>query len=353
MIQAFTKPGDLVLDPFMGGGTTLIEARTLGREVIGSDLNSLAVFLANAKTVLYTPKDLEAVRQWVHTFACSLDVHASQPLGEFELPELNGMQQLNTWRIRKAIGIALRDLKSLEASRARKLAKCVVLRTAQWALDCRSVVPSISDFKDHMKVAAKDMLKGASDFARAVRTSEKSLGYLPRVNCLNTSAASVHLQPIWKRHGAPALVLTSPPYPGVHVLYHRWQIRGRRETSVPFWISGTTDGNGAAFYTFGDRKQKNLAGYFQAVEENFAAVGEVCNSNTVIVQLIAFSEPEDQLPRYLAAMKQAGLREITVSSSRHKSGERIWRSVPNRKWYAEQKSTIGSASEVVLFHKKR
>jgi tRNA G10 N-methylase Trm11 len=32
----------LVLDPYMGGGTTLVEALIAGRNVVGNDLNSLA-----------------------------------------------------------------------------------------------------------------------------------------------------------------------------------------------------------------------------------------------------------------------------------------------------------------------
>ena len=31
VIDIFTEPGDLVLDPFMGGGTTLVAARLSGR----------------------------------------------------------------------------------------------------------------------------------------------------------------------------------------------------------------------------------------------------------------------------------------------------------------------------------
>ena len=42
----------------------------------------------------------------------------------------------------------------------------------------------------------------------------------------------------------PKLVLTSPPYPGVYVNYHRWKLRGRREIPAPYWIAGREDGNG-------------------------------------------------------------------------------------------------------------
>ena len=42
--ELFSKPSDLVYDPYMGGGTTVVEAMVRGRDAVGSDLNSLSVF---------------------------------------------------------------------------------------------------------------------------------------------------------------------------------------------------------------------------------------------------------------------------------------------------------------------
>ncbi|MEI6613737.1 MAG: DNA methyltransferase, partial [Chrysiogenales bacterium] len=65
-IKYFTKPGETVYDPFMGGGTTLVEAMRLGRRSIGTDINSLAVFVSKVKTTLLSDNDIYAVHKWVN-----------------------------------------------------------------------------------------------------------------------------------------------------------------------------------------------------------------------------------------------------------------------------------------------
>lgn len=45
LILMYTKPGEVVLDPMVGSGTTCIEARLLGRNCIGVDINYNSVIL--------------------------------------------------------------------------------------------------------------------------------------------------------------------------------------------------------------------------------------------------------------------------------------------------------------------
>ena len=53
-ITALTQPGDAVLDPMMGSGTTLVEAQAAERKAMGFDTDPLAVRITKAKT---TPID--------------------------------------------------------------------------------------------------------------------------------------------------------------------------------------------------------------------------------------------------------------------------------------------------------
>ena len=48
-IQRYSKPGDLVVDPFSGRGTTPLQARVEGRRTISNDLNPLGYVLSRAK----------------------------------------------------------------------------------------------------------------------------------------------------------------------------------------------------------------------------------------------------------------------------------------------------------------
>jgi len=49
VILNYSEKGDLVLDPMVGGGTTLIEARLLNRNAIGYDVNQNAVNISNER----------------------------------------------------------------------------------------------------------------------------------------------------------------------------------------------------------------------------------------------------------------------------------------------------------------
>ena len=58
-IERLTQPGDRVYDPFMGRGTTLLEAGLLGRIPLGCDINPLSVVLARPRLRLPMLEEVE------------------------------------------------------------------------------------------------------------------------------------------------------------------------------------------------------------------------------------------------------------------------------------------------------
>ncbi len=62
LVRSVSMPGATVLDPFCGSGTVLVEAMIAGRRAVGTDLNPLAVRLAQLKaTPLAAPEREELV----------------------------------------------------------------------------------------------------------------------------------------------------------------------------------------------------------------------------------------------------------------------------------------------------
>ena len=63
LIEHYTRPGDVVLDPFCGSGMTGVAATSLGRKVLLSDLSPAAVFIAyNLNTPIDHNRYLNAVQ---------------------------------------------------------------------------------------------------------------------------------------------------------------------------------------------------------------------------------------------------------------------------------------------------
>lgn len=349
-IETFTVPGETILDPYVGGGTSLVEAMALGRHGMGVDISELADFISTVKTTILDDNELNELRKWADRVGKA--IHLGKPSIYFSRYAENGyyrhLDAPSRWRFRHAIEQALGTAIALHSPRLEAFARCVILRTAQWALDSRRTLPSLSEFRTRMRDYADQMIRGLVE----LRTAYSSHWISSEIRILNESAANLDIATALGKLPAPALVITSPPYPGIHVLYHRWQVDGRKETPAPFWIANKMDGSGLSYYTMGDRNNPGLHSYFSNLQASTTAFARILADDTLIVQIVAFSTPEWQLPRYLEVMNQAGLEEQFLSVLNTEKDGRLWRSVPNRRWYAGQRGTTPGSQEVVLFHRK-
>jgi DNA modification methylase len=346
-IKHFSSPGDLVLDPYMGGGTSIIEALVANRKIVGNDLNSLAVFIAKVKTTPLNQNELDCVRNWADEIV---------PLINYTWPhddlcsiiDKDKTINLNIIRgrfLKKAIAIAIRTIENLPNENTKNFVKCALLKTSKWALDGRKKHTSLSEFRKCLSGNTHEMLYGLHELCKSVRSFSHTL--------IEGDAAKINKAPIFtQRCNRADLVITSPPYPGVHVLYHRWQVDGRHETPAPYWIAGCEDGEAESYYNFGSRHQYKLQTYFDTSLNTLKSIREVMRDGAFIVQMISFNDPRKYLPLYLQNMEKADFEEIFPTGLRKNgAARRIWRQVPNRRWHASLQGKTSSSREVVIVHR--
>lgn len=349
-IKAFTRPGDYCFDPHVGGGTTLVEALALGRHAVGIDISTLAEFVTSVKTTVFSEAELDRLLSWSKRVPKAIGIRRSSI--HFEdynaLGYYKHLDHPERWRLRKAIEQGLGAAIRLDAPKLEAFGRCAVLRTAQWALDGRAKLPSLDDFRNFLGITSCEMVEGA----RALRTAVRMHDERPEVRVINRSAAGIENEALLLDYPPPQLVLTSPPYPGVHVLYHRFQVDGRKESALPFMIAGKLDGAGSSYYTMGDRKYPQLATYYANIKGTMSSVAALADEHTVIVQMVAFSDVKWQLPRYLETMEEAGLQEFFLPTLKAERDGRLWRSVPGRRWYSDQRGETPGSQEVVLIHRR-
>lgn len=341
-IDEFTEPGEVVMDPFVGGGTSAVEALASGRRFVGFDLNPLAILLTKAKTTPLSSRDRHALREWVLSSFPGPQPHSLGPRSD-DIRLQNAPEKLVA-----AFDSAVLKAADLSPGRRRDAARALLLSIGQWAVDGRKEpVPSdalVSGARD----AFEGLLGGLDELTRAARAAGLQPSALPNRRLLRAwpAATAARHRGLNRLAGRARLVVTSPPYPGVHVLYHRWQVRGRSETPMAYWLADLQDGLGPKHYTMGGRRTSaGEESYFRQTTETWLALRRLLRDDAVVIQLVAFSSPDDQLPKFLASMDAAGFARATDLEP----GDP--RQVPNRRWYNRVEPARGWGREVLLAHR--
>lgn len=99
-IARLTKPGDVVFDPFMGRGTTPVQAALMGRQAFGNDINPLSVLLTRPRL---RPIALQSVASALRSVDWSRgEIEREDLLAFYHPATLKKLEALRLWLAERA-----------------------------------------------------------------------------------------------------------------------------------------------------------------------------------------------------------------------------------------------------------
>lgn len=210
----YPSDGSLILDPFCGSGTTLVEAALADAPAIGVDVNPLACLISRVKV---TPLNgslvsyLDGIIQQTHQLKA-------------EIPSIPALDHWFKSEIQEELAALLLAVDGISDPSVRDAFRVAV----------SSIIVRVSNQESDTRYAAIDKdLKGATVrdlFVRAVQLIDKALRSTwpsllrpPEIEVLNRDI--LHVEPADFPRPV-SLVVTSPPYPNAYEywLYHKYRM---------------------------------------------------------------------------------------------------------------------------------
>jgi DNA modification methylase len=224
LISGLSASGNLVLDPFAGSGTVLVEARRLERRGVGMDANPLAIELAWLKTRGFDAKERARLLEAGKDVAAKADERRRAKAGP---TRRYGAEDRALFDIH-----VLLELDGLRAA-IEKLEACDVRRALRLVLS--AILTKVSRRPgDTTESRVERRLAGGFAIRFFLKKSEELARRLLEYSSLlpaHTPAAKILLGDARKlsgvRPGSVRLVVTSPPYPGVYDYRAHHAVRAR------------------------------------------------------------------------------------------------------------------------------
>ena len=206
VMDQFARPDDVVLDPFCGSGTTLVEGLLRSRRTIGVDCDPLACMITRAKTAAVSPRRMQRLRN-------ELGRAWNQPAKRL-VPPMPDISNFGHWYSPNAWG----NLQSLLASTVRLDASAEELTFLLCVFS--SILRRVSNADDQTQktYVSGTLKKNPPEVEGAFnRAFERSIAGLEELAvCRRKSAEAIVIQGDATDLQLPAksvdLIVTSPPY---------------------------------------------------------------------------------------------------------------------------------------------
>jgi len=233
-LRKFFKPGQTILDPFCGSGTTLVQANELGINSVGYDISAFNVLLTKTKVANYNIPDAQnEIYDILEKVKALTQSKRQMPLlfeSKLPLPALSNIddQYLNDWFAPQALLelITYRNLIASEGYQYKDLLKIILSRSARSA---RLTTHFDLDFPKKPQTEPYYCYKHSrmcSPVQEAIKFIKRySIDTIRRIEAFSMlrTNASVTIEHIDSREAdIPPIhgVITSPPYVGL-INYHK------------------------------------------------------------------------------------------------------------------------------------
>ena len=215
IIGALSNPGELIFDPFLGSGTTGVEAQRLSRRCVGIEINPVAATMARAKTInkpaTQISKILEKIRLGVRRTTRRAAVPASVQAEKWYTERtLNDLRKL-----RYFIDDLTGDSRLIAETAFSAILLPVCRETRHWGYVCDNTAPK-GDYERNVLDAFERVLdqfdSSYQERDAYWRTGTNYAASDRDVEVLEGDARSVITR---CATGSAQLLVTSPPYFGV------------------------------------------------------------------------------------------------------------------------------------------
>ncbi len=290
-IEGLSEPGETVLDPMSGSGSTLLEGWLAGRNVIGVDLDPLAARQCSAKTTWVDPRVIEDAGQRalsdarrrvevghpLEAFRMELDDATNAFLDYWFLPETQAELSALVLAIREETSPVLRNL--LEV-----LFSATIVTKSGGVSRARDLAHS----RPH-RVTDKQPRSPFRMFENQVRQATRAFADTPDSGGASGSIIAADSRHLPLADNSVDLIVTSPPYANAldYMRAHKFSL---------VWL-------GQRVGELGSLRGKYIGAERQSAHE---AVPLPDNAQRAIASLSEIDRPRSRvLARYLREMRQA------------------------------------------------
>ncbi|MBK9072152.1 MAG: hypothetical protein IPL79_14290 [Myxococcales bacterium] len=228
------KSKPLVLDPFCGSGTVLVEARALAMPARGFDLNPLAVALASVKTTAATHAELERMVDRARAITNAVVAEGKQARRSgYQAPTHHHAEALSARHRNKLLAEwfaphVRRELEAL-AARVDELATKHPASADVFRMVLSAILYKVSRRTSDTDPTPKEKQIGRGSVARLFLAKcdelSRSIAELPPRGDVQVRAHDARELAAVITPGSATHIITSPPYPGTYDYAHHHDLR--------------------------------------------------------------------------------------------------------------------------------